>query len=136
MSFSPRVEALIEYLAVSDPLQVNKLAYKYGYNAPQTPEGREGFLATFLEENPTDGLMELMLFHPDKEAIIAAQAASMNTSEQSGFNGNRFNGSELHMSNASGADLPGVTTIIKTGISGEFILIAGILVVLYLIIIK
>ncbi len=69
---SPRLQALIEYFAVAEPRQVNKLATRHGYPTPQSLEGTKGFLYQFILDNGDEGLKELMLFHPDREAISSA----------------------------------------------------------------
>lgn len=71
-----RLHRFVEYFAMAEPNVVNKIAYKHGYHAPHSLESREGFLIQFLEDQGDDGLRELMLMHPDKDAINSADGSA------------------------------------------------------------
>jgi len=71
-----RLHRFVEYFAMAEPNVVNKIAYKHGYHAPHSLESREGFLIQFLDDHGDDGLKELMLSHPDREAINSADGST------------------------------------------------------------
>lgn len=66
----PHVAALVDYIAKSNPNGVRKLAYAYGYPNFSTYEGSVRFLYQFLKKEGEKGLDDLMMQHPDKEALL------------------------------------------------------------------
>jgi hypothetical protein len=75
---NPKLENLVEYISVSNPRGVNKLAYEYGFIPPVSTEGRKGFLFTGLMEEGEDFFKGIAKIHPDRDLIMNADGLNPN----------------------------------------------------------
>jgi hypothetical protein len=78
-----RLENLITYMSHADPLAVNRLAYKYGFIAPVSAEGRQGLLIRGIQEGGDEFIRDMAKMHPDRELIMNADGSETPISIQS-----------------------------------------------------
>lgn len=69
------LENLASYVSENNPRGVNKIAYKHGFIAPLTQEGREGLIFRGVMEEGEIFLKDIADIHPDRDLILSSRYA-------------------------------------------------------------
>lgn len=69
------LQNLASYISENNPRGVNQVAYKYGYIAPVSQEGREGMIFRGIMEEGENFLKDLARVHPDRELVLNADGS-------------------------------------------------------------